>query len=190
MFRSLIPYPRAISSLSTRQRITISAAALLLLAAFAPATIGTANPQRYQADVTALAAPQMEGRGAGTKGLARAAKMLEVRYKSLGLKPAGTNGFLQPFSVITGAKLKGNNHFVVHNGSTKTELTMNQDFVPFSFSESGVANSEIVFAGYGATAEEFQYDDYAGIDVKDKIVVVLRYEPPSFAAKGGNHGLT
>src|SRR5262249_2041280 len=42
----------------------------------------------------------------------------------------------------------------------------------------------------GATAEEFQYDDYAGIDVKDKIVVVLRYEPPSFAAKGGNHGLT
>jgi Peptidase family M28/PDZ domain/PA domain len=190
MFRSLIPYPRAISSLSTRQRITISAAALLLLAAFAPATIGTANPQRYQADVTALAAPQMEGRGAGTKGLARAAKMLEVRYKNLGLRPAGTNGFLQPFSVITGAKLKGNNHFVVHNGSTKTELTMNQDFVPFSFSESGVANSEIVFAGYGATAEEFQYDDYAGIDVKDKIVVVLRYEPPSFAAKGGNHGLT
>jgi hypothetical protein len=48
----------------------------------------------------------------------------------------------------------------------------------------------MVFAGYGVTAEEFQYDDYAGIDVKDKIVVVLRYEPPSFAVKGGNQGMT
>jgi aminopeptidase YwaD len=178
------------SGLSARQLICVPAVAVLLLAAFAPAPIGNADPKRYQADVTALAAPQMEGRGAGTKGIARAAKMLEARYKSLGLKPAGTNGYLQPFSVITGAKLKGNNHFVVHEGNAKTELKMNQDFVPFSFSESGVANSSIVFAGYGATAEEFQYDDYAHLDVKDKIVVVLRYEPPAFAAKGGNHGLT
>ena len=48
----------------------------------------------------------------------------------------------------------------------------------------------VVFAGYGATAEEFHYDDYAGLDVKDKIVVVLRYEPSGFAEKSGNHGLT
>ena len=41
----------------------------------------------------------------------------------------------------------------------------------------------LVFAGYGATAEEFHYDDYAGIDVKDKIVVVLRYEPSGFAER-------
>ena len=44
----------------------------------------------------------------------------------------------------------------------------------------------MVFAGYGVTADEYQYDDYASIDVKDKIVVVLRYEPTSFAAKSGN----
>jgi hypothetical protein len=48
----------------------------------------------------------------------------------------------------------------------------------------------VVFAGYGATADEFGYDDYAGIDVKDKIVLVLRYEPAIFAAKSGNQGLT
>ena len=48
----------------------------------------------------------------------------------------------------------------------------------------------MVFAGYGATADEFHYDDYAGLDVKDKIVVVLRYEPSGFAEKSGNHGLT
>jgi hypothetical protein len=47
-----------------------------------------------------------------------------------------------------------------------------------------------VFAGFGATAEEFGYDDYAGLDVKDKIVLLLRYEPAGFAAKSGNAGLT
>ena len=47
-----------------------------------------------------------------------------------------------------------------------------------------------MFVGYGASADEFQYDDYAGVDVKDKIVVVLRYEPDSFAAKSGNQGMT
>ena len=47
-----------------------------------------------------------------------------------------------------------------------------------------------MFAGYGATAPEFGYDDYAHLDVKDKIVVLLRYEPAGFAAKSGNPGLT
>jgi hypothetical protein len=69
-------------------------------------------------------------------------------------------------------------------------LKINQDFVPFSFSASGQIAAPVVFAGYGATAEEFHYDDYAGLDVKDKIVVVLRYEPSGFAEKSGNHGLT
>ncbi|MGO9492556.1 MAG: M28 family peptidase, partial [Terracidiphilus sp.] len=47
-----------------------------------------------------------------------------------------------------------------------------------------------VFVGYGASADEFQYDDYAGVDVKDKIVVLLRYEPETFSAKTGHQGLT
>ena len=48
----------------------------------------------------------------------------------------------------------------------------------------------MVFVGYGASADEFQYDDYAGVDVKDKIVVLLRYEPETFSAKTGHQGLT
>ena len=47
-------------------------------------------------------------------------------------------------------------------------------------------SAPLLYAGYGATAEEFGYDDYSGLDVKDKIVVVLRYEPSGFAAKSGN----
>ncbi|MBZ5703747.1 MAG: M28 family peptidase [Acidobacteriia bacterium] len=164
--------------------------ALTLAATSAPSTVSTADSQRYLNDIKTLTTPSMEGRGDGTRGLTRAAHLIEKRFANLGLKPAGTHSYLQSFTVITGAKLKSNNHFTVHHADSKTDLKVNQDFVPFSFSPSGVADAPVVFAGYGASADEFQYDDYAGLDVKDKIVVVLRYEPAGFAAKSGNQGLT
>jgi hypothetical protein len=153
-------------------------------------TLGAADPGQYLDDIKSLTAPEMEGRGAGTKGIARAAALLEKHYKRLGLQPAGSSSYLQPFTVITGAKLRSHNRITVDNGGQKSDLKLNQDFVPFSFSTSGAAAAPMVFAGFGATAEEFGYDDYAGLDVKDKIVLLLRYEPAAFAAKSGNAGLT
>jgi Peptidase family M28/PDZ domain/PA domain len=132
----------------------------------------------------------MEGRGPETKGLEKASKYIEQRYRSLHLQPAGTSGYLQPFTVTTGAKLKADNELGVVNGASRTPLHINQDFEPVSFSSSASFTGPIVFAGYGATADEFHYDDYAGLDVKDKIVLVLRYEPETFAAKTGHQGLT
>ncbi|HVM91565.1 MAG TPA: M28 family peptidase [Terriglobales bacterium] len=167
--------------------------ALVLTFSFAATTtpsLQPADPHRYIEDIKVLASPQMEGRGAGTKGLTRAQHILEKRYKSLGLEPAGTNGYLQPFSVITGAQLKGKNEFVVTTGGQKRELKSKQDYVPFSFSSSGSVHAPLVFVGYGVTADEFHYDDYAGVDVKDKIAVALRFEPSSFAEKSGKQGLT
>ncbi len=172
----------------TSRHLTLTVVALVLLAS--AATTGTADPQRYLNDIKALTAPAMEGRGAGTKGIDRAAHLLEKRYRSLGLKPAGSHSYFQPFSVITGARLKSNNHLIVETAAGKKDLKPNQDFVPFSFSASGSVSGPMVFVGYGASADEFQYDDYAGTDVKDKIVVVLRYEPTGFAAKSGNTGTT
>ncbi len=149
-----------------------------------------ADPARYLADVKALASPDMEGRGAGTRGLSRAEGLIEKRYKELGLQPAGVRGYQQAFSVITGARLKSDNQLAVQSTEGKKELRINEDFVPFSFSSSEHLTGSVVFVGYGATADEFHYDDYAGIDVKDKIVVVLRYEPSGFAEKSGHQGLT
>ncbi len=170
-----------------------SAAVFILLAlvhAAAAQSIGSADATRYLDDIKSLTEPAMEGRGDGNKGLTRAASMLERRYRQLGLQPAGTHSYLQPFTVITGAKLKLHNRLTVENGTQKENLKLDQDFVPFSFSSSGSVSAPVVFAGYGASADEFGYDDYAGIDVKDKIVVVLRYEPAGFADKSGNTGLT
>jgi Peptidase family M28/PDZ domain/PA domain len=162
-------------------------------AIFAAATLAqtpSAETQRYVQDIKTLTQPKMEGRGDGTKGLVRAEHLLGDRYKKLGLSPAGKIGYLQPFVVTTGARLKKNNHLIVANAAARTPLAVNEDYVPLSFSHSGNVQSPLVFAGYGATAPEFSYDDYAGLDVKDKLVVVLRYEPAGFAAKSGNHGFT
>jgi Zn-dependent M28 family amino/carboxypeptidase len=169
-------------------RVLLLLAAALFLATSTP--VQQADPTRYLNDVKSLASPEMEGRGAGTKGLTRAEHLIEKRYKVLGLQPAGMNGYTQPFTVVTGARLKSDNHFLVESGGSRHNLKINQDFVPFSFSASGEVTAPLVFAGYGATADEFHYDDYAGLDVKDKIVLVLRYEPSGFAEKSGNHGLT
>ena len=163
-------------------------ALVVLLAASTP--VQQADPARYLNDIKSLASPEMEGRGAGTKGLTRSEHLIEQRYKGLGLRPAGVNGYAQPFKVVTGARLKSDNHFIVQTAGSKKEIKIDQDFVPYSFSASGEVGGPLIFAGYGATADEFHYDDYADLDVKDKIVVVLRYEPSGFAEKSGNHGLT
>jgi len=160
-------------------------AVLIITAALlAGSSTPQADPNRYVNDVRELASPDMEGRGAGTKGLSRAEHMIEARYKELHLEPAGVKGYAQPFSVITGARLKSDNRCSIQTADKKQELKIEHDFVPFSFSSSGQVNAPLVFAGYGATADEFQYDDYAGLDVKDKIVVVLRYEPSGFGVHG------
>jgi len=163
-------------------------AAVLLVAAGLSAQ--TPDSERYLADIKALASPNMEGRGAGTKGISRAANLIEQRYKSIKLQPAGEQGYKQPFNVVTGARLRGGNHLTIEHAGARTDAKVDRDFVPFSFSSSAKVSGPVVFAGYGATADEFHYDDYAGVDVKDKIVLLLRYEPSSFGEKAGQHGFT
>jgi hypothetical protein len=180
--------------MKTRSRVPATIA-LVVLAYFSLfAQNDSDRSQRYLNEVKTLSSPNMEGRGDGTKGLTRAAHMIEDHYRKLGLEPAGTEGFFQPFSLITGAKIAGENHFTVEDDAArgrdgKSGLKLNEDYVPFSFSDSGSAAGQMVFAGYGASAGEFSYDDYAGLDVKDKIVVLLRYEPPGFA-KNPHEGMT
>lgn len=162
------------------------ALALPVFAADNPPASGNADAARYLNDIKTLTVPAMEGRGDGTKGLTRAGNLIEKRFKALGLEPAGAKGYFQPFTVTTGARLKSGNQ--LRGG--KTSYQLHEDFIPFSFSSNGSVSATVVFAGYGITAPEFGYDDYAGIDVKDKIVLVLRYEPSGFAEKSGHMGLT
>ena len=189
-FLPLARHALTLEGAKIRRGLLAGLLAFSLLATATPVSVAPANPKFYLNDIKTLAAPDMEGRGAGTKGLAKASKYLEHWYKSLGLRPAGTNGYLQPFTVTTGAKLKSDNSLTEEIAGTKKELVLSQDFVPASFSSSGIFAGPVVFVGYGASADEFQYDDYAGIDVKGKAVLVLRYEPEIFGERSGHQGLT
>src|SRR5215470_8335411 len=70
-----------------------------------PTAIGATDPAKYLDDVKTLSSPEMEGRWDGSRGLVLAERFLVERYKSLGLDPAGSKGYLQPFRVVTGRKI-------------------------------------------------------------------------------------
>lgn len=153
------------------------------LAQAAPETPDTDSIERFTRHVEALAAPEMRGRGAGMPELDQAAEYIAQRFRDAGLTAAGESGsFLQPFEVTTGARMGEHNSLTVKRKRGTSKLKRGTDFVPINFSSSGEVEGEVVFAGYGATAEEFGYDDYAHLDASGKIVLLLRYEPDFFGA--------
>ena len=137
--------------------------------------------ERYLEHVRFLASPEMRGRGAGMPELGRAAAYIANQFRQIGLKPAGEDGsFLQPFEVTTDATMGERNSLRVSRNRGSVDLKVGEEFIPINFSASGEVEGQVVFAGYGATAEEFHYDDYFHFDVTDKIVLLLRYEPDFF----------
>jgi Tol biopolymer transport system component len=134
---------------------------LLLATALTPA-------QQFERHVRVLAADDMEGRGLGTRGIQKAADYIESQLKAQKLEPAFGKSYRQPFRVKTGVALApGNRLSGVAEG----------DWTPLGFSSSGEFKGPLVFAGYGIHAEPLGYDDFAGVDVKNKVVLMLRYEP-------------
>ena len=141
------------------------------------------SPKAYVDHVRYLASPELKGRATGTPELEKAAAYIAAQFKSFGLKPIpGAPGYELPFPVTINARLGTNNRFQYRDGGTTaalpSSLVADRDFIPFSFSSTGKFAGPVVFAGYGLTTPGAHgYDDYEGIDVKDKIVLILRHEP-------------
>lgn len=128
--------------------------------------------------VKTLAADEMAGRATGSPGMERAAHYIASEFERAGLTPGGDAGsYFQAFDVVTGIRLGDGNRLRLQQGERAQEYQIRRDFTPFSFSDSGETQGEVVFAGYGITAPESQYDDYAGLDVTGKIVLLLSGEP-------------
>ncbi len=162
----------------------------LILAAVALAATATIDPNLYLNDIKFLASQDLRGRLTGSPELEKAAAFIESNYRELGIKPAGGQSYLQPFPVTTDAALGKANRFQFTENGSPTTLPFPDDFVPFNFSETGHLSGAVVFAGYGITAPEYSYDDYAGLDVKGKIVLVLRHEPQESDPKSVFEGKT
>src|SRR3954453_2536579 len=127
----------------------------------------------YLDDVKYLASPELKGRATGSPELEKAADFISGKFKQFGLPPADGKSYYQAFSVTTSAKPGPHNTFKINS----EKLEFQKDYTPFNFSHSGKLAGTVVFAGYGITAPEYKYDDYAGIEVKDKVVLILRHEP-------------
>jgi hypothetical protein len=133
------------------------------------------DAQTYLDDIKYLASPQLKGRATPSPELEKAASYVAKQFKSFGLKPPGDEGYEQPYEVHAAAKLGPNNHLSFEEAGKKTTLKLASDYSPFRFSSPGSVKSQVVFVGYGITAKDLNYDDYAGIDVRDKVVLILRH---------------
>jgi Zn-dependent M28 family amino/carboxypeptidase len=153
------------------------------LAPVARAAAASIDPEKIRAHVRFLSLDLLEGRGPGTRGAELAAEYIATQFALAGLKPAGDNGtYFQPVPL-----------FAVHTDEDKTKFA----FVPASGQPVDLAygteivakdqtgqlvadfDAPIVFVGYGIHAPEYNWDDYAGVDLKGKIALVIVNEPPS-----------
>jgi hypothetical protein len=151
-----------------------------------PLTPFEIDPQRIYDDVAYLASPELEGRRPGDAGNLAALTHVETLFSELGLTPAGDNEtFRQPF-IFDRWELQGAPALTV----ATTQLAAGTDFLVFDYSGSATVTAEVVFVGYGITVPPFVqsehpqcpldpggYDDYAGVDVTDKIALVMRHGP-------------
>jgi len=135
---------------------------------------------RYLSDIKQLTSKKMKGRGSGSPELDRAAHFIAKEFRRAGLRTLLHDSYLQPFPVSVKATIGSDNHFAYTLDGVRTELKIGESFTPFSFSSTSSAKGQAVFAGYGITAPEYNYDDYADLDVRGKIVVLLRHEPLEF----------
>ena len=147
-----------------------------LLSAKEPESIAA---DTLKAKVEWLAGQARQGRATGEKGAQESAEWLAEHLKKGGLQPVEESLF-EEFDFNAGVKLEqGKNSFEIVGSPNKYEV--DRDFRPVPYSDSGSAEGEVVFAGYGLVAPEEhgsrRYDSYEGLDVKDKIVLVLRYVP-------------
>ena len=140
---------------------------------------GTAA-ERITADLQVLASDAFEGRGPGTEGIDRAADYIRDGFAGAGLKGAMPDGgFFQPFEITLGSRVDPANCRLVLTGPDggSRPLTLGGEYQPLAYGGEGAVGAELVFAGFGITAPEVGYDDFAGLDVAGKIAVVLRREP-------------
>ena len=132
--------------------------------------------------VQTLASPKMEGRLTGSPGEKLAADYLVAELKKIGARPLpGMTDLRMPFTFTAGSKDGGSKITWNVGKSDHVRTIQGTDSIQaLSFSDSGSVYGDVVFAGYGLVvpdSQNFGYDSYAGLDVKDKIVVVLRYFP-------------
>lgn len=159
---------------------------LFLFAALLMANIGIAQdkaavkveitPEEFLENIKILASDNLKGRGNGSEGMDQAARIIMEGYQAAGLKPLG-GSYYQEFELQTGNDFGNKNLGLLKLKDLELTLNLGKEFMPVSYGGKEIKDLPLVFAGYGIHAPEKKYDDYAHLDVKDKVVLVLDLEP-------------
>jgi hypothetical protein len=133
--------------------------------------------------VKELASDKYEGRLTGTEGYNASADWVAAHFADWGIKPAGDNNtylqaFPNPYTLIF-EDCEVSLNIPVKDSFIKKIYTYEDEFIPGSTSGSGEVTAEVIYVGYGITAPELGYDEYKGMDVKGKIVLMEREAPVS-----------
>ncbi len=140
------------------------------------------SADRIRADVRFLSSDLLEGRGTGQRGGDLAAEYIATQFALAGLKPMGDNGtYIQKVPMVGVATQPGSTLEIGAANGEKMDLRLLQDAVLMDESQNPISDldANVIFVGYGITAPEYNWDDYAGVNVKGKILLMLVNEPPS-----------
>jgi len=164
---------------------------LTALAFAAPLAAQTWKPDEAQlrAHVRFLASDAMKGREAGKPEYDIAAAYVAAQFEALGLKPAGGgDNYLQPVPLVT-YRAADEGKVALVRGNTPTPLIFGVDYLPGAspLAPELLRDAPLVFVGFGVVAPEFRRDDYAGLDVRGKIVVMLAGAPATLPTEERAH---
>lgn len=144
------------------------------------------NPERIRAHVRFLADDSLEGRGTGQRGGDLAAEYIATQFALYGLKPAGDNGTYMQKVPMVGITPEPQTTFslVPANGKIM-DLKPLEQYMAYDQTQQPQSdvNADIVFVGYGIEAPEYQWDDYKGMDLRGKVLLMFVNEPPSDDAR-------
>jgi Zn-dependent M28 family amino/carboxypeptidase len=169
--------------------------AMFLAAAIAALPLSSQAAEPTKADsawwghITVLASDPYEGRLTGSPGYAKAARYVAAKFKAAGLKPGGAKGsYFQPVKYLEERVDAAHSHVTLQDGGKTTLLTVGADLtLGARDAQPATIAAPLVFVGYGLHLPEAGYDDFAGLDLKGKIVVVLGGGPDTLSAALKSH---
>jgi hypothetical protein len=162
---------------------TISVFCLLLLLSAGTLTSGNLKkglkqitPELLEQHINYLASDSLKGRNTPSPGLDQAAGYIVGQLSSMGIQKVNDSWF-QNMPLITKNLNPDMCLFSLSKGEATKTFALKTDYIPFEMTADTMVKSAVVFAGYGITAPEYNYDDYKGLDVSGKIVLIMKHEP-------------
>lgn len=138
--------------------------------------------QELRRHIKYLSSDELGGRRTGEEGNRLAATYIANEFRRYGLQPIDeARTYFQPFPFLSSVRPGRNNRLNIALRDRRFSFAVDTDFRPLSFTKDTSLAAQLVFVGYGISAESLAYDDYAGIDVRNKVVVALRYSPEGSA---------